>query len=284
MKKNTQSSTFYGLFMAIMLLASTRATAQTKQKWFRTEFGIAQSAVYDNGHSLVKYKGTGLQLHVGNDAERAKSYTQFDNQLIWTPLSAQVSDDKYASSTQQGNYRMSYTYLRKLSKTQDKTVKIAVGGSLSGDFNMRFYPIQNNAFSWDFNLGLNVAARAQHDFTFKKRSFSISYQLGLPLLTYNHRPNYLGYFPIGEIFEGKSGTSADWQSLGRVVAGVNSKYFYMTQQITLDKINPNGNRIRLAYNWQYANNGFATHKYQNILSGFSLGILTNLSKKSKDSN
>lgn len=282
MKKYLHSSTFYGLFIALTLLMSLNATAQNKQKWFRTELGVAQSAVYDNGHSLVKYKGTGLQLRFGNDAERAKSIAQFDNQLIWTPLSGQVKDDKYASSTQQANYRISYAYLRKLPKLQDTKVKIAVGGSVSGDFNMRFYPIQNNLFSWDLNVGLNVVGRAQHDFEFKKRSFSISYQLGLPVLTYNHRPNYLGALPIGAIFEGKDGAGGDWSSLGRVVAGVNSQYFYMTQQIALDKINHNGNRIRLSYNWQYANNGFATHKYQNILSGFSLGILTNLSKKSKD--
>jgi hypothetical protein len=283
MKKNINSNTFNCLFiLAIALFSSANLSAQTKQKWFRQAYGVAQSAVYDNGQSLIKYKGTGIQLHIGNDNERPKSIMQLDNALIWTPLSGVVKDAKYAVDAQQANYRFSYTYLRKLSKTQDNDFKIAVGGSASLDANARFYPIQNNVVSWDINLGLNVVGRAQYDFRLGRHSLSASYQLSLPLLTYNHRPNYLGNFPVSVAFDGKEGTSTNWSELGRTVVGVNSKYFYLTQQINVDKLLHNGNRLRLGYNWQYSNNSFADHKYQNILSGLSFGILTNISKKPKE--
>jgi hypothetical protein len=282
MKKAIASRTFPSFWALTFCLVSFAANAQTKQKWFRQEYGVAQSAVYDDGQSLVKYKGTGTQLHIGNDRETTKSIVQFDNVFVWTPLSAQIDNAKYGTDAQQGNYRISYSYLRKLPKTQDNAVKFAVGGSVSGDFNMRFYTaLANNVISWDINLGLNAVGRAQYDFQWGKHSFSTTYQLGLPILTYNHRPNYLGYFPIGAGFEGKAGTSAPWSELGRTVLGVNGNYFYLTQQINLDKILQNGNRVRLGYNWQYSNNGFATHRYQNILSGLSIGILTNISKMNK---
>jgi hypothetical protein len=211
---------------------------------------------------------------LGNDKETAKVGTQFNTALVWTPLSTT------GSSAQQGNVRLGYTYLRKLAKTQESKLKIAVGGSVSTDFNVRFYSaLDNNSVSWDVNLGLNAVGRVQHDFTVKKHSFTASYALELPVLTYNHRPNYLGYFPLGLAFDGKEGTSADFAPLGRGVVGVNGNYFYFNQHLTLDKLMTNGNRLRLGYNWSYANNGFATHKYQNVLSGFSFGLLTNLSKK-----
>jgi hypothetical protein len=275
MKKHLQSNTFNRVGVLVLgLFLSVNVMAQNKQKWFRHELGLAQSAVYDDGHSLKKYKGTGMQLRLGNDKETAKVGTEFNTAFIWTPLSTT------GSSAQQGNVRLSYTYLRKLAKTQDNKLKIAVGGSVSTDFNARFYSaLDNNSVSWDVNLGLNIVGRVQRDFKVKSHSFSASYALELPVLTYNHRPNYLGYFPLGLAFDGKEGTSADFASLGRGVVGVNGNYFYLNQHVSLDKLMTNGNRLRLAYNWSYANNGFATHKYQNILSGFSFGLLTNLSKK-----
>jgi hypothetical protein len=281
MKKYTLQNIFYRYSLVLLpLFLAQNAKAQTKQSWFRQAYGVAFSTVYDDGHSFVQHHGTGLQIHIGSEKDRPKSYSQFDNALMWTPLSTKGVDAKYATSAQQGNVRIGYTYLRKLSKTPIEALKFAVGGSAYLDVNARIYSaLSNNIFGWDANLGLNVVGRAERDFQFKNRSFSISYQLGLPLLTYNHSPNYLGFFPISSGFEDKGGQSIDWFSLGRLVAGINGNYFYLNQQINLDKINDNGNRIRLSYDWRYANNGFATHRYQNILSGFTFGILTNFSKK-----
>jgi hypothetical protein len=92
----------------------------------------------------------------------------------------------------------------------------------------------------------------------------------------------LGTPPIDANFEGKDLPGADWSSLGRVTS-IGRKYFYCNQQINLDKISANGNRIRLGYTWNYSNNGFASHRYQNIISGISIGILTNLSKNKTNS-
>jgi hypothetical protein len=260
-----------------LLLVGTFVFAQTKQYLFDFELGIAQSAVYDDGYSLAKYKGTGLNLRFGGERERANRITAMTNTLVWTPLSTQVSNKDYASAAQQGNYRFSYTYLHKLARFQDRKIKLAVGGAAFTDVNFRAYTaLFNNTLSFDGNIGLSLTGRAQHDFTFKNRRFSISYQAGLPVLAYNLRPNYLSIYPLEALFDGKP----DYASLGRMTT-LGSKYFYLNQLFTLDKITPNGNRIRLAYNWNYANNGFASHRYQNIISGFSFGILTNFSKTSQ---
>lgn len=279
MKKYTVQNIFYPLLF-LPLLLGFQANAQTKQKWFRQEYGLAHSSVYDNGQSLVKYTGSGLSLNLGAETDRPKSYTKLDNALIVTLLNANNINDKYATSAKQGHFISSYTYLRKLAKTQDRFLKLAVGGSLYVNANARIYSaLSNNNFSWDSNMGLNVMGKAQHDFSFKNRSFSISYQLGFPMIAYNLRPNYLGFIPLSATFEGKNGKNLNWQSLGRFVGGINDKYLYLNQQINLDKINANGNRLRLSYIWNYANNGFATHRYQNIMSGLSFGILTNFSKQ-----
>jgi hypothetical protein len=279
MKKYTLPNIFY-ILLLLPLLSSFQANAQTKQKWFRQEYGFAQSTVYDNGQSLAKHTGSGLYLNLGGETDRPKSYSKLDNALMITFLNAKITNEKYATSAQQGNFRMSYTYLRKLAKTQDRFLKLAFGGSVFVDANVRIYSaLSNNNLSWDGNVGLNVMGKAQHDFSFKNHSFSITYQLGFPIIAYNLRPNYLGIIPLSATFEGKNGKNLNWQSLGRFVGGINDKYLYINQQINLDKINANGNRIRLSYTWNYANNGFATHRYQNIMSGLSIGVLTNFSKQ-----
>jgi hypothetical protein len=272
---------------ATLLFVSILATAQNTQKFFRQEYGLAQSSVYDNGHSLVKYKGTGFQFRIGNERDRTKNFSQFENTFAWIPLSSTVKNENYGHGATEMNDRLGFTYLRKLAKTADKTFKISVGGTAFFDLNYRQYNSiavgkSNNVFSWDVNLGLQAVGRVTRDFEFKNRSFSASYQLGLPILAYNHRPSYLGLPPIGANFQGKDLPGADWNSLGRMTT-IGSKYFYLNQQINLDKISANGNRIRLGYNWNYSNNGFASRRYQNIISGISIGILTNLSKNKTNS-
>lgn len=270
---------FY-LLLLLLLMAGFQTNAQTAQKWFRQEFGFAHSNVYDNGQSLAKYSGSGLQLNLGGETERPKIYTKLDNTLIATLLNANIANDKYATRATQIQGMMSYAYLRKLWKTQDSFLKLSFGASVFVNANVRNYSaLSNNTFSWDGNVGLNVIGKVQHDFLFKNKSFSMSYQLGLPVVAYNLRPNYIGFIPISAVVEGENGKNLNWQSLGRFVGGINSKYLYLNQQINLDKINANGNRLRLSYTWNYANNGFASHRYQNLTGSLSIGILTNFSKQ-----
>jgi len=258
-------------------LLSLAVTAQSNQKWFRKELGVAQSSVYDNGHSLARYKGTGLQLQLGFDRETSKGFRQFDNTLVWTPLKAQVSDNKNVTSATQGNYKMSYKYLRNVTPSQNK-IKVSVGASLFADANVRIYnSLVNNIFGWDVNLGLNVVGQATRDFKLGKHSLSASYQLGVPLVVYNHSPNYLGTVPVGKAFEQKNDTN--WSSLGRLVTGLSNKYFYLHQQFSVEKHLSSGDRLRLTYSWDYSNNGYASHRYQNLITGVSIGMLTSFSKK-----
>ena len=264
------------ILCATLLLVSLFATAQNKQKWFNQTYGVAFSVAYDDAHSLVKYKGTGAQIGFGNESETSKRILQVNNVFSFTPMSGQ---SKYAASTSAFDNRLAVTYLRKLPKFADKKVKISVGASNYVDFNLRLYKAAaNNVVAWDANVGLNVVGRAERAFMFKNRSFVASYTLGLPLLAYNHRPNYLGFGPPAYIVEDKSENSKNGKSQGRVTT-INGHFLMLTQQINLDKIFDNGNRIRLGYNWKYTHNSFDEHLYQGITSGLSLSILTNLSKQ-----
>jgi hypothetical protein len=265
---------------AAMLFVSLFATAQNKQKWFNQTYGVAFSASYDNAHSLVKYKGTGAQIGFGNESETDKRILQVSNIFSFIPMSGQ---SKYGASTSAFDNRLAVTYLRKLPKFADKKIKIAVGASAYTDVNIRLYnAAANNVIAWDGNLGLNVVGRAEHAFEFKKRSFSVSYTLGLPLISYNHRPNYLGFGPANYIVQDKAENGKDWRSQGRTTT-INGNFLMLTQQINLDKIYQNGNRIRLGYNWKYTHNNFDEHLYQGVTSGFSISVLTNLSKQKKAS-
>jgi hypothetical protein len=269
---------FKTTFCVALVFLAFFTQAQNTQKWFRQQYGVAQSSVYDSGQSLAKYKGTGLQLHLGNDRETAKSYIQFDNVLTVMPLSAQVKEAKYGSSATQINTRFSYTYLHKLAATQDHKIKVSVGGAVFLDGNARIYnALQNNIVAWDGSFGLSVVGRAQRDFNFKNRSFSASYQLGIPVVAYNHRPNFLGAVPLGVGTGNDADGSGNWQNQGKIKA-IGSQYFYVNQQFNLDRNFSNGNKIRLGYFWNYSHNTTQSHKYENILSGLSLGILTNFSK------
>lgn len=279
MKKKRDLFNMHVLCLAVICFTSFVSTAQNNQRWFRREVGVAQSSVYDNGHSFAKYKGTGLQLQLGFDSENSNRLAQFNNTVVWTPLKAKVEDSKNVTSATQINYKMSYKYLRKIFPSHDDKIKIAVGASLFADANARMYnSLVNNVFGWDINLGLNIVGQATYDFNLGKHSFSASYQLGVPVIVYNHSPNYLGNFPIARVFQHDD--TNDWLSLGRFVAGINSKYFYLHQHLSIDKNLSNGNKIRVTYSWDYSNNGYASHRYQNLITGISIGMLTSFSKRS----
>lgn len=279
MKKKRDLFNMYLFCLTVVCFTPFISTAQDSQRWFRREFGVAQSSVYDNGHSLAKYKGTGLQLQLGFDRENSNRLAQFNNTLVWTPLKAKVDDAKNVTSATQLNYKMSYKYLWKVFPSQNNKIKIAVGASSFADANARMYgSLVNNVFGWDINLGLNMIGQATRNFNFKGRSFSASYQLGVPMIVYNHSPNYLGSYPVGKAFQ--QGEASDWFSLGRFVPCVNSKYFYLHQQLSIDKHLANGNKIRVTYSWDYSNNGYASHRYQNLITGVSVGLLTSFSKRS----
>jgi hypothetical protein len=265
---------------ATLLFMSIFATAQNKQKWFNQTYGVAFSASYDNAHSLVKYKGTGAQIGFGNESESDKKILQVGNVFTLVPMSGQ---SQYGASATAFDDRFSVMYLRKLPKFADKKIKIAAGASAYTDVNIRLYRAAvNNNLAWDGNLGLNLVGRAEHAFMFKNRSFVASYTLGLPLVSYNHRPNYLGFGPPNYIVQDKSENGKDWSSQGRFTT-INGNFLMLTQQINLDKIYENGNRIRLGYNWKYTHNNFDEHLYQGITSGFSVSVLTNLNRNKKAS-
>jgi hypothetical protein len=271
------------LWLAVICFTPFASIAQDSHRWFRKEFGVAQSSVYDNGHSFAKYKGTGLQLRLGVDGENSKRLAQFNNTLIWTPLKAKVDDDKNVTSAIQFNYKMSYTYLRKIFLSQNDKIKIAAGASLFADANGRVYrSLINNVFGWDLNLGVNIVGQASHDFKLKEHSFSVSYQVGIPMIVYNHSPNYLGNFPVARVFQHDD--AADWFSLGRFVPGINDKYFYLHQQLSIDRKLSNGDKIRLTYSWDYSDNDYASHRYQNLITGISIGMLTSFSKRGSTNN
>lgn len=218
-----------------------------------------------------------MQLQLGFDRENSKRLAQFNNNLVWTPLKAKVEDDKNVTTATQINYKMSYTYLRKLFPTQNNRINLAVGASLFADANARIYnSLVNNVYGWDINAGVNIMGQATHDFNLGKHTLSVSYQLSAPVIVYNHSPNYLGNFPIARVFQHDD--TSDWFSLGRFVAGVNNNYFYLHQQLSLDKRLSNGDKIKVTYHWDYSNNGYASHRYQNLITGISVGVLTSFSK------
>ncbi len=278
MKKRRDLFNINAFCISVVCFMPFLSTAQSSQRWFRRELGIAQSSVYDDGHSFAKYKGTGLQVQIGFDRENSNRLSQFNNALVWTPLKAKVEDGKNVTSATQINYRMSYKYLRKIIPTQSDKIKLAVGVAMFADANARIYnSLANNVFGWDINVGLNMMAQATHNFKLRRHSLSASYQVALPLFVYNHSPNYLGNFPIATAF--KNDDAADWFSLGRFVPGFNDKYFYLHQQVSIDKNLANGDKIRVTYSWDYSNNGYASHRYQNLITGISIGMLTSFSKK-----
>ena len=278
MKKKRELFNMHVFCLTVICFAPFASIAQNSQRWFRKEVGAAQSSVYDNGHSFAKYKGTGLQVQLGFDRENSNRLAQFNNTIVWTPLKAKVEDNKNVTTAIQFNYKMSYKYLRKIFPSQNDKIKLDAGASLFADANGRMYrSLVNNVFGWDVNLGLNIVGQATHDFNVGKHSFSASYQLGIPVIVYNHSPNYLGNFPIARVF--KHDAAADWFSLGRFVSGVNSNYFYLHQQLSIDRHLSNGDKIRVTYNWDYSNNGYASHRYQNLIIGISVGMLTSFSKQ-----
>lgn len=265
------------VFVFCLSILYTTLFSQTKKYLFKTEIGTAASTVYDNGYSLTQYKGRGINAIIGGERERKNRLTSFTNIFILTPLKSVVKNKTYQTSAQQYNYCFSYTYLQKAPTITKAKIKLAFGGTYFADVNIRIYStLVNNVLSFDGNSGISLTGKAQKDFQFKSHFFLLGYQLSVPVFAYNVRPNYLGTIPIGYYFN----SDVKYSTLGKFTT-INNNYFYLNQYFSLDKISSNGNRIRLSYFWNYSNNGYSQHRYQNIINGISIGILSNFSKSPK---
>jgi hypothetical protein len=220
--------------------------------------GIGNTILYDASFSLVRQIGLGPTFFVSFCHIKEKSSHIFENSISLYKLQSDVSNANYALSGENLHERFNYSYL--LNKAVHRFI-LSAGPSFVFDFS-QIKPeglVINNSPLHDFNLQLQLATKVEYPLDLFKRKFRLSYQLNIPLLAYNSRPDYLGFTEF-------SGKSKFFNENG-IFTTIKSTYFYLNQDFQI-AINYNRkNSCSIHYNWYYANNELS-NLYQNMTNTF----------------
>lgn len=228
----------YLIFLFTAFLCCPVAKAQSMNGHFLPfGLGYARETVKDNSLSPVSYSGSLGSITLGY-------YYQNQNWISMLDISGMAgfqhpdvsTDESIKRETTTGLGRASYRLLRRIITYKGFRL---YGGILS--HNLLDYR-QHNRYT---NSSENYAALfsygpaflLQRPFTVFNKNFVIQYDLGLPFGTYYLRPGYVKPF-LAEKLSSKG--SAFW-----------GDYYLLDSRTDLIWLLPNGNQLRLSYNWEY---------------------------------
>ncbi len=231
--------------------------------------GIGHAVLYDESFSLLRQTGLGPTLFTSFVQIKEKSSHIFENSISLYKFKSDLYNANYALSGENLQERFHYTYL--LNKPF-KSFILSAGTSLAFDFSQIKSEglVINNSPLHDFNLQLQLATKIEYPFGLFKNKFKLSYQLNIPFLAYNSRPDYLGFTEF-------SGKSKYFNKNGNFTT-VNRIYFYLNQDFRLAINSNRNNSFSIHYKWYYANNKLS-NLYQNMTNTIVLAYAKILSSQ-----
>ncbi len=242
------------LSVRIMYAQNQTTAASEKSNQLSFGLGIGNTVVYDASFSLVRQIGLGPNVYVAFLHSKGNAVHIIGNTLALYNFNSDVTNSDYAISGEHLHEQLNYTYLQQFTKHK---LNWAVGGALGFDFS-QIKPeglVINNAPLHDFNLQLQLAAKADYPFNLFQKNWNFGYQLHIPLVAYNSRPDYLGFTEF-------SGDSKYFNENGEFTS-IQQNYFYINQSMHITLNCSSQNAFALNYNWYYANNSLANN-YQNL--------------------
>lgn len=249
------------VFLSVVLMSVGFIQAQNpantttgKSNQLSFGLGIGNTVLYDASFSLVRQIGLGPNVHASFRHSNGNSLHVIGNTLAYYNFNSDVANPDYAISGEHLHEQLNYTYLHQFTK---HTLDWAIGGAFGLDFS-QIKPeglVINNAPLHDFNLQLQLAAKADYPFHLFQKNWNFGYQLHFPLVAYNSRPDYLGFTEF-------SGDSKYFNENGEFTS-IQQNYFYINQSMHITLNCSSQNAFALNYNWYYANNSLANN-YQNL--------------------
>lgn len=201
-------------------------------------FGYGYETVKDVSLSPVSYSGSLGRINIGYYFQNEKWISMLDI--------AGLAGYQYPDVDSENNYRQTLSILgratyhlsRKVHSTKNDW-EFFVGLMSYNLWDYREHNSYGNSstnYTGLFSFG--AAFTAQKTFEFLKKNWAFSYQLGLPVGTYFMRPGYIKPFLNQEI------ANKDFAFWG--------DYYTIDSRADLIWLLPNGNQLRLSYNWDYS--------------------------------
>jgi hypothetical protein len=246
------------VLLLLLFAASARAQDADSARRDVVDIGVGVCApvIYDESFSLVRQNGTGPALVSAYRHSKGRSTHVFENNLCLSRFRSDVPDRSYALSGIHLQERFAYRYLSTYSIGQ---LALSSGPSMAIDF-AQIRPeglVINNAPLHDLSIQLQLAARVAYPVDLLKRKIKIAYQLDVPVVAYNSRPDYLGFVEF-------SGKSRYFNQAGRYVV-VNGDYFYVKNSVQVDVNADRPNHVSVNVGYYYARNNLS--KPYKTLSG-----------------
>lgn len=216
--------------------------------------GVCAPVIYDESFSLVRQNGLGPALFLRYSRSTETSTHVVESNSCVSKFHSDVFDRSYELSGAHTQERLAYKYFRHYTIGG---LVLSSGPSVVFDLSKTVPEglVINNAPLHDFNLQLQVAARATYQIEVMKRQVRISYDMDLPVYGYNSRPDYLGFTE----FSGRSkyfNKAARWSF-------VDSDYFYLKHSVQLEMSPAKKNHFSI-YFGQYFSQNKLSKPYRNL--------------------
>jgi hypothetical protein len=261
-------------------LAQITNVERTKIRYFEIGIGLPSITFRDRITTSLAYSGSGLaSLHLGNTKHDAnKMFCQFSfdaNVMGAKPAITNVSAwNKKASIF---NYSFTYRKLKGVAQSKNKKWHYYAGASLSHNGQLAIIPSANNSLAYNMNLlQAGVEGMVKRDFQWHNKDFQFTYQVSLPLLGLNVRPqSYIGLPPQDAIW-GDASTISTLFKDPRFASFHNN--FIFKNDISLD-MRLRKSKLRLQYTWQFTSNKVSVNSLNSVVSAINIAYLVKLKNK-----
>lgn len=222
-----------------------RSPTGPQRYWFLGT-GLSFQSMYDEAVSYVRYHNTGAAFTLGLVKSSEKKYREFFIDPSFLVLKTDESNELRPMKVSTTRISTGYQYLVKCIQWS-KNSKLYAGGAANLFFNLKTAPqLDNSQLVYDYALSIGPSAKWDKQFTWKKRGHTLSWNLGIPLLSHIARPYYLNRIEfidpdnnfINDLFNNSHITSVN-------------DYIRIISDISVTRPVFNGSGVKLAYQWDF---------------------------------
>ncbi|MDD4149583.1 MAG: hypothetical protein PHE33_06100 [Bacteroidales bacterium] len=232
---------------------------ETRTKLIDISAGLATGNLRDMGTSPLFYTGLLPVVDITYSDFYNNNLIQF-NIISYNGIYIKLTDDDSYTSTA-NSVNTEIAYYRHYQDYDDTGFKHYPGASINNYTSIRVNSAFNNAaFTFDNISSLNLNYFITKEFTLKakqkkflwlikyyreEKQYLASFKIGVPIYSLIYRP---GFTNPGNSTLNNSFLLPDYKITGKVFSGMNTN-------LSLSKILPNGNMIKLTYHWEYFTSG-----------------------------
>jgi hypothetical protein len=215
--------------------------------------------------SLVKQRGFGPKLGLTLAFSRKKSLHSVDVNFGTYRFNSIVRNPNNGVKGIHQQSHLGYQYLHQVRQTKQLTILLGTGMAYNYSKTTLNGLLVNNSPLHDFNLQMELCYHMKYIAHVFHHALPFQYQIGLPIVGYNNRPDYLGFVEFSGHLKFFNSTST--------VTWISSRYCYLQQRVLLGL----NKKWYLRYQWNYAHNTLS-NTYQNLTQTLEIGYVKQFGK------